>query len=177
MKLRRILTHRYTALLALALVTSFAFGTALADKPATVLEGPTPTIVTAIPIDFDRDNPRRKEFGKLIFRSGLNLFAKSRHFGGYSGLAIDPSSRAILAISDAGTWMRATLDYDGRRLKGLNDVVLGPLLGANGKPLRDDSDRDSESIALVDGARSRRCGEGRAAAARQGDRLPDSRQG
>jgi hypothetical protein len=150
-KLRRILTHRYTALLALALVTSFAFGTALADKPATVLEGPTPTIVTAIPIDFDRDNPRRKEFGKLIFRSGLNLFAKSRHFGGYSGLAIDPSGRAILAISDAGTWMRATLDYDGRRLKGLNDVVLGPLLGANGKPLRDDADRDSESIALIDG--------------------------
>ena len=30
---------------------------------------------------------------------------------------------SLLAISDAGTWLRATLDYDGRKLKGLSDVV------------------------------------------------------
>ena len=60
-----------------------AVAPALADKPLTVLDGPTPTTVTAIPIDFDRDNPSRKEFGKLIFRAGLNLYAKSSHFGGY----------------------------------------------------------------------------------------------
>ena len=128
-----------------------AIAPALADKPSSVLEGPTATKVTAIPVDFDRDNPRRKEFGKLVFRSGLNLFAKSRHFGGYSGLAIDPSGGTLLAVSDAGTWMRATLDYDGRKLKGLSDVVLGPLLDANGKPLRDDAERDSEGMTLVDG--------------------------
>jgi hypothetical protein len=124
---------------------------ALADKPQTVLDGPTPTTVTAIPIDFDRDNPSRKEFGKLIFRAGLNLFAKSSHFGGYSAMAVDPSGRSLLAISDAGMWMKADLDYDGRRLKGLSQVVLGPLLGTTGKPLRDDSERDSEGMALIDG--------------------------
>ena len=63
---------------------------ALADKPLTVLEGPTPTTITAVPIDFDRDHPGRTEFGKLIFRAGLNLYARSSHFGGYSALAIDP---------------------------------------------------------------------------------------
>jgi hypothetical protein len=128
-----------------------AVAPALADKPLTVLEGPTPAAITAIPIDFDRDHPGRTEFGKLIFRGGLNLYARSAHFGGYSALAIDPSGRALLAISDAGTWLRATLDYDGRHIKGLSGAVLGPILGPDGKPLRDDRDRDSEGMTLVDG--------------------------
>ena len=102
---------------------------ALADKPLTALDKPISTVVTAIPIDFDRDNPERKEFGKLIFRGGLNLFAKSSYFGGYSALALDASGTNLLAISDAGTWLRADLDYDGRTLKGLSNVALGPLLG------------------------------------------------
>ena len=124
---------------------------ALADKPLTALDKPISTVVTAIPIDFDRENPERKEFGKLIFRGGLNLFAKSSYFGGYSALALDASGTNLLAISDAGTWLRADLDYDGRTLKGLSNVALGPLLGLDGKPLLDDEDRDSEGMTLVDG--------------------------
>ena len=141
----------YTAAGAVAAAMSMVVAPALADKPLTVLEGPTPTTVTAIPIDFDRDNPGRKEFGKLIYRAGLNLYAKSSHFGGFSGLALDPSGRTLLAISDAGVWLRANLGYDGRKLKGLSEVVLGPVLGADGKALRDDRERDSEGMALVDG--------------------------
>jgi hypothetical protein len=124
---------------------------ALAEKPIEALPGPVTTTVTAIPIDFDRSKPDRKNFGKLIFKTGLNLYAKTRHFGGYSGIAIDATGRSLLAISDAGAWMRATLDYDGRRLRGLSDVVLGPMLGADGKPLRDQADRDAEGMTLVDG--------------------------
>ena len=124
---------------------------ALADKPLTALDKPISTVVTAIPIDFDRENPERKEFGKLIFRGGLNLFAKSSYFGGYSALALDASGTNLLAISDAGTWLRAHLDYDGRTLKGLSNVALGPLLGLDGKPLLDDEDRNSEGMTLVDG--------------------------
>ena len=122
-----------------------------AEKPIEALPGSVTTTVAAIPIDFDRSNPDRKNFGKLIFRSGLNLYAKTRHFGGYSGIVLDASGRSLLAISDAGGWMRATLDYDGRRLRGLSDVVLGPMLGADGKPLRDEAERDAEGMTLVDG--------------------------
>lgn len=147
----KCIVSRRTAAAALAAAAILAFVPALADKPAGVLDGPASTVVTAIPVDFDRERPGRTEFGKLIFRSGLNLFAKSRHFGGYSAMAIDPSGRTLLAISDAGSWMRATLDYDGRKLKGLSDVTLGPLLGADGKPLRDDAERDSEAMTLVSG--------------------------
>jgi hypothetical protein len=141
----------YAAAGAVAAAVSMVIAPALADKPLTVLEGPTPTTVTAIPIDFDRDNPSRKEFGKLTFRAGLNLYAKSSHFGGFSAIALDPSGRSLLAISDAGAWLRASLDYDGRKLKGLSEVVLGPMLGADGRPLRDDRERDSEGMTLFDG--------------------------
>jgi hypothetical protein len=141
--------RRRMAIAALVGLASLIVAPAYADKP--LLEGPIRTAITALPIDFDRANPKRKEFGKLIFRSGLSLYTKSRHFGGYSGLAIDTSGRTLLAISDAGTWMRASLDYDGRRLKGLSDVVLGPLLGANGKPLADNRDRDAEALAVIGG--------------------------
>jgi hypothetical protein len=142
---------RYPTAVSLAVAATLSVAPALADKPQTVMSGPTATTVTAIPIDFDRDNPSRKEFGKLIFRAGLNLFAKSIYFGGYSAMAIDPSGHSLLAISDAGSWMRATLNYDGRKLKGLSDVSLGPLLGTDGKPLRDDVLRDSEGMTLIDG--------------------------
>ena len=141
----------YAAAGAVAAAVSLVIAPALADKPLTVLEGPTPTTVTAIPIDFDRENPSRKGFGKLTFRAGLNLYAKSSYFGGYSALVLDPSGRSLLAISDAGAWLRANLDYDGRKLKGLSEVVLGPVLGADGKPLRDDRERDSEGMTLFDG--------------------------
>lgn len=124
---------------------------ALVAKPADTLRAPIATSVSAIPIAFDRDRPDRTAFGKLIFRGGLNLFGKSRHFGGYSGLALDRSGTGLLAVSDAGTFMRATLDYDGRKLKALQNVVIGPILGQNGKPLRTDSRRDAEGLALAGG--------------------------
>jgi hypothetical protein len=114
------------AAIALALAASFAVLPAHAEKPASPLPRPTPIAMAAAPIDFDRDNPSRKEFGKLIFRAGLNLYARSAYFGGFSALAIDASGRTLLALSDAGSWLRATLDYDGRKLKGLDDGVLGP---------------------------------------------------
>jgi hypothetical protein len=140
---------RYPAALFVAI--TFVAVPALADKPTTALEEPIRTEVTAIPIDFDREHPERKEFGKLVFRGGVNLFARSIYFGGYSAIALDPSGASLLAICDAGTWLKANLDYDGRKLKGLSDVVLGPVLGTGGKRLLDDEERDSEAMTLVEG--------------------------
>jgi hypothetical protein len=144
------------ALAGLAAISIFGLGAllvapALADKPADALTAPITTPVTAIPITFDRDEPERTAFGKLVFRGGLNLFGKSRHFGGFSGIALDASGTTLLAVSDAGTWMRAKLDYDGRKLKALQNVVLGPILGHDGKPLKTDAERDSEGLALATG--------------------------
>lgn len=142
---------RLLAAASLGAVAMLVVVPALADKPETALDKTISTAVSAIPIDFDREHPERKEFGKLIFRGGLNLFAKSIYFGGYSALALDASGTKLLAISDAGTWLKADLDYDGRELKGLGNVTLGPILGQDGKPLLADQDRDSEGMALASG--------------------------
>jgi hypothetical protein len=124
---------------------------ALADKPAEMPSRAEPVTITAIAIDFHRDDPERKEFGKLIWRGGVNLFGKSSFFGGYSAIAIDPSGKSLLAISDAGTWLRATLEYDGRKIKGLSAAILGPILGKDGKPLTEDRERDAEGMVLLAG--------------------------
>jgi hypothetical protein len=124
---------------------------AVADKPSSVLPRAESVTVTALRIDFDAEHPDRKEFGKLIFRGGVSLFANSTSFGGYSALAIDPSGKTLLAVSDAGTWLRATLDHDGRVIKGVSNAVIGPILGGDSKPLIDNRERDSEGMTLIDG--------------------------
>ena len=87
-----------------------------------------------------------------MWRGGINLYARSAFFGGYSGLIVDPSGKSLLAISDAGTWFRASIDYDGRKLKGLRARRASrPMLGKDGKPLATDAQRDAEGIALADG--------------------------
>ncbi len=147
--------RRWLLLSALAagfLVAFAAVGIAVASKPWTPLAAPVPVEITAIPVDFDRDNPSHKDFGKLVFRAGYALYADSHHFGGYSALALSASGDKMLAVSDAGTWLRADLDYDGRFLKGLSNAVIGPLLGENGKPLSNFSRRDAEALVLKDGS-------------------------
>jgi len=135
----------------LCFVALFAVASSLASKPLDVLERPIKVRVTAIPITFDRDDTKRVDFGKLTFRGGLNLFGRSRHFGGFSGIAIDASGTTLLAVTDAGAWMRATLDYNGRWLKSFDEVSLGPILGHDGKPLQTEAERDAEGLALASG--------------------------
>lgn len=152
-------SRRTPAAACLALLGLTLFGIALVSpptppvfaKPAIPLERPIAVRVSVIRFTFDRDHPEKTKFGRLVFRGGLNIFARSTHFGGFSGLALDPSGGSLLAISDAGSWMRARLDYDGRRLKGLSSVTMGPILGKDGKPLRTVSKQDAEGFALTSG--------------------------
>jgi len=146
---------RNTAAAILATAAFLIAAPAFADKPTRVLPRVERVAITAIPIDFDRDDPGRKQFGKLVWRGGFNLFAKPPFFGGYSGLVVAPSGKSLLAISDAGTWLRANIDYDGRKLKGLSEASIGPILGRDGKPLAGDADQDSEGLTLVDGDTSK----------------------
>jgi hypothetical protein len=139
----------------LAMAASLVAAPVLADKPASVLPHAERLSITAIPIDFDRDDPARRQFGKLVWRGGFNLYAKSPFFGGYSALIVSPSGKSLLAISDAGTWLRANIDYDGRKLRGLSEASIGPILGRDGKPLAGDAEQDSEGVAFIDGDTSK----------------------
>jgi hypothetical protein len=104
---------------------------------------------------FQRARPDAKRFGALEFRGGLVLTSRSRHFGGWSGLAMAPDGKSLLAISDIGVWMTADLAYDGTRPAKLVHAELGPLRGTGGRPLRNKREQDAEALALVDGTLAR----------------------
>lgn len=147
-------SRKAAAALALALAGGavlYLSASSLAAKPATPLTEPIAVRTAVIPITFDRDDPAKTRFGKLTFRGGLNLFVRSAHFGGYSAMALDQSGTNLLALSDAGSWMRATLDYDGRLLKGVSNMTLGPILDRDGKPVRSVARQDAESLSLLSG--------------------------
>lgn len=127
-------------------------GAALADaKPDISNLQAAPIVVKALPLtSFARSGPDRP-LGKLTFLGGLVLTSPSPYFGGWSGLLVDDDAKRLIALSDSGVWMEATLKYAGLRPMGIMDAVLGPLLEKGGHPISRARDRDSESIALASG--------------------------
>lgn len=88
---------------------------------------------------------------KLTFRGGLILSSPSSNFGGWSGLVVGDDAKSLLAISDSGVWMTATIVYDSIHPSGITGARIGPLLNRKGTPIDHGRDRDSESIALASG--------------------------
>lgn len=98
---------------------------------------PVPVTVSAKPIDhFALSEPSRTRFGLLDFRGGLVLTPSDSRFSSLSGLVLGADGRAMLAVSDFGLWVAGTITEDARgRPTGLEDVVVAPMLGPDGKPL------------------------------------------
>jgi len=101
---------------------------------------------------FDKTAPNKMRFGRLAWRGGLELTSPSKHFGGWSGLALDKQGKTLLAISDAGTWMRGELIYDKGRLSDVRASRMAPLNALNGKRLKRTRDRDAEALSLLKGS-------------------------
>jgi hypothetical protein len=90
-------------------------------------------------------------FGAFIFRGGLVLSSPNASFGGLSGLEISLDGKRLLAVSDAGAWLKAKLTYAGGRPTGIRNVMFGPILGKGARPLVRSRDRDAESMRLYKG--------------------------
>lgn len=135
-----------------ALVTgSIALGAS--SKPTLRAAKPQPIAVTATPLSsFSRTGSSDASSDRLVWRGGLVLTAESQHFGGYSGLVLSADGRGLLAVSDAGGWLKARIDYSGTRPAGLSGASLGALIARDGNPLRRMRDRDAEDIALAAGS-------------------------
>lgn len=133
----------------LALIGSAALA---AMKPSIRDLSPGPIEVGAVPIaSFQKVDIGAKAFGKLEWRGGLVLTSPAKNFGGWSGLVLDPDGRKLMAVSDAGAWMKAEIAYSGDAPSGLKGVTLGPLKALDQRNLRRDRDRDAEAIALSTG--------------------------
>jgi hypothetical protein len=97
---------------------------------------------------FDPRDRSHVRFGSLEWRSGLVLTSGFRGFGGLSGIRLDAKGERFIAISDKGGWFTGRIRYDGREMKGLDDVEASPMLGPDGRPITARGWFDSESIAL-----------------------------
>lgn len=103
---------------------------------------------------FHRYDPQARQLGRVLWRGGLELSASSPAFGGWSGLHVSPDGRSLTAVSDQGSWLSATVDYDSDgNLAGLSGARLGPLRGLDGKPVPGRIWADAEGLArLPDGS-------------------------
>ena len=120
-------------------------------KPALSLENPQAIDITARPLTAFSKASNTAATGRLVWRGGLVLTSETGAFGGYSGLVVAPDGRRLLAVSDAGAWLKATIEYDGERPTGLVGATIGSLTRRDGAPLRGSRERDAEGLALATG--------------------------
>jgi len=114
--------------------------------------GRIPVSISARPIaSFEPGNATKTRFGQLTFRGGLQLSGSHPRFGGFSGLWRSPDGERIVAITDNGFWLTATVARKLGKLAGLEEAELAPILGASGKPLHRSRYFDTESLAIQGG--------------------------
>jgi hypothetical protein len=99
----------------------------------------------AIP-SFDLNDRELRQFGKLVYRGGLQLTSPAKEFGGISALHVQPDGSRFLAVTDVGRWMRGRIVYSGATPTGLADVQMSPILGPDGKRLTQRRWYDSEAM-------------------------------
>lgn len=111
---------------------------------------PANLVVTPVPLF--PDDPGRTRLGGLRYLGGVALALEDERFGGWSALDISEDGERLLAVSDRGYWMTASIAYDGASIAGLESLSILPILDEAGEPLSGNR-ADSEGLApLGDGA-------------------------
>lgn len=88
------------------------------------------------PIQLDKRDPERTDFGQLKLLSAFELRSGDARFGGLSGLAIGTDHR-LYAVSDHGFWLSARMHLNpAGRLLDLTNWQIEPLLSTDGLPIR-----------------------------------------
>ncbi len=144
---------RLACALVLLVVTGSMAWAAMKPSIKGLATGPVTVRATKI-TSFDKLTSGATRHGRLEWRGGLVLTSPSENFGGWSGLMMGAGGRELLAVSDAGVWMRAQVAYDGTAPSGLSDAILGPIAARNGKALTRARDRDAEGLTLAKGSLS-----------------------
>ncbi len=104
-------------------------------------------LIEAVPVHFHSQTPELQNFGMLEWRGGLEITSDDDAFGGYSGLIVSPNGFSLLAVSDKGQWLTATIVYDNGSLSNVETAQTAPVLGISGTPLTGKSAQDAEGLA------------------------------
>ncbi len=132
-----------TALAPLGSRSAFAEPTVAEPRVAEIRGRPIPALLPR--------EPDRRLFGRLTFRGGLDLTSDDPDFGGWSGLWRSGDGRQLVAISDRANWLTASVQEEGGRPVALADATIAPMLGPEGRPLRQSRAFDTESLSMADG--------------------------
>jgi hypothetical protein len=135
----------------LASLAALAFTVApVAGDPAEL----EPLALSSKPVQLDPNDSTRQSIGRLSWRGGIEISSSKSRFGGLSGLLVSPDGAKLLAVSDTGRWLSATLSYDPEgRLTGIGDARMARLQDLDGDALKKKRWRDAESLArLADGS-------------------------
>jgi hypothetical protein len=122
--------------------------------PSPVGAQPADLTIRSEPLPLKLDEPNLRRIGKLIWRGGISMTGSSPNFGGWSDLHVSPDGRTLTTISDFGSWLTATIDYDSTgNVAGLSQARIGSLRGLDGKPLPSKVEADAEGMAhMPDGS-------------------------
>lgn len=125
---------------------------AIAGQPACAAEisGGQTIKIDAEQAGFSRISPSATRFGKLLWRGGIALESADPRFGGFSGLEISADGSKIVAVSDQGWWLTASLTYKDNSLSGVSAPKMAPILTKSGKRSGNKSKRDAEALAAFD---------------------------
>ncbi len=133
-----------------AVTGSLALGAG--GKPMLGLLQAVPVAIDVQPIaTFEKAGSQPDNRHKLIWRGGLVLSSKMGAFGGYSGLILSADGQDMLAISDAGGWLKGRIRYNGIRPVGLSNTVIGSLR-PRWQAIRRNHERDAEDLSLARGS-------------------------
>ena len=125
-------------------------GLAVALISATVAAADEPIVLRAAPIAaFDPSRPEVTRFGALEWLGGVSLTSADARLGGLSGVVTEDGGRRLLAITDYGDWITATVALDdGGAPVALVDARVGRLAGPDGQPIRGKRPGDAEAVAV-----------------------------
>ncbi len=84
--------------------------------------------------------PRLELDSKIVWKSPWE------HFGGFSGLVMQPGGTGFVTISDRGRWVEGTLDREDGQITGVNLTGRGRLREVSGRFVRGES-ADAEGLA------------------------------
>ena len=114
-----------------------------------VAEPAQPIQIKANRVPLDTAKWDRDQVGELRYRGGLHLTSPDPRLGGLSALMVAPDREDFVALTDQGNWVRGRLTYSGNGdLAGVQDVVLQPLRGTDGRALTGHQ-ADAESLSAT----------------------------
>jgi hypothetical protein len=109
--------------------------------------------VRCVLVALDEDDASVQSVGRLAYQGGISIRSADGRFGGLSGLQVAADGRSLVAVSDRGFWVTATIVEERGRLAGVRDVDIAPLRGLETAPRRRwQRPSDAEAVTRDDGA-------------------------